>query len=132
MMYPLTARRALDAWERGQRSDPQGRALALLSAVLPEVGREALARLPVGQRDALLMRLRERTFGTQVKGFAQCPQCGVRLEFPFDLGIYELTRALEHRLTPQTLTMNGYEVRFRVPDTVDLAYIAQFPDVETA
>jgi hypothetical protein len=131
-MYPLTARRALDAWERGQRSDPQGRALALLSAVLPDVGREPLARLPVGQRDALLMRLRERTFGTQIKGFAQCPKCGVRLEFPLDLRAYDVAGSLEHRLTPQALTVDGYEVHFRVPDSVDLAFIAQFPDEETA
>jgi hypothetical protein len=132
MMYPLTARRALDAWERGQRSDPQGRALALLSSVLPEVSREQLARLPVGQRDALLMRLRERTFGQQVKGFAQCPKCGVRLEFALDLHTYDAGRSLEHRVAPQVFAVDGYEIQFRVPDSVDLAYIAQFPDVETA
>jgi hypothetical protein len=132
MMHPLTARRALDAWERGQRSDPQGRALALLSAVLPEVSREQLARLPVGQRDALLMRLRERTFGQQIKGFAQCPKCGVRLEFVLDLLAYDATRSLGQKIAPQVLAVDGYEIQFRVPDSVDLAYIAQFPDVETA
>jgi hypothetical protein len=131
-MHPLTARRALDAWERGQRSDPQGRALALLSSVLPEVSREQLARLPVGQRDALLIRLRERTFGPQVKGFAQCPKCGVRLEFGLDLQAYNAGRSLEHKLAPQLFAADGYEIQFRVPDSVDLAYIAQFPDVETA
>ena len=131
-MYPLTARRALDAWERGQRSDPQGQALALLSAVLPEVSREQLARLPVGQRDALLMRLRERTFGSQIKGFALCPKCGVRLEFGLDLKTYNVAGSLEHKVFPETFTADGYEIRFRVPDSVDLAYIAQFPDVDTA
>jgi len=132
MMHPLTARRALDAWERGQRSDSQGRALALLSAVLPEMSREQLARLPVGQRDALLMRLRERTYGTQIKGFALCPKCGVRLEFGLDLQNYAVTKSLEHKIPPEELVVDGYEIRFRVPDSIDLAYIAQFPDVGTA
>jgi len=132
MMHPLTARRALDAWERGQRSDPQGRALALLSAVLPTMSREQLARLPVGQRDALLMRLRERTYGTQIKGFALCPKCGVRLEFGLDLKSYDVASSLEHKISPEVLAVDGYEIRFRVPDSIDLAYIAQFPDVDTA
>jgi hypothetical protein len=131
-MRTLTARRALDAWERGQRTEPQGRTLALLSAVLPEVEPQRLARLPLGQRDALLLRLRERTLGRIVKGLVLCPKCNCRLEFPFDLRTYDATAALACRHGEQTLAAGGYEVRFRLPDSEDLNAMALAPEVEIA
>lgn len=131
-MYPLSAQRALEAWERGQRSDSIERSLVLLSSALPNVRRDRLGKLPLGQRDALLMRLRERTFGSQVRGFAQCPKCNTRLEFPLDLRAYDSAAALARRLAPETLSAEGFEVRFRLPDSGDLAAMSRCRDVEGA
>lgn len=131
-MRTLTARRALDAWERGQRTEPQGRTLALLSAVLPEVEPQRLARLPLGQRDALLLRLRERTLGRVIKGLVLCPKCNSRLEFPFDLRTYDASASLARRHEPQAFSVGGYSVRFRLPNSEDLNAMALTPDVEIA
>ncbi len=131
-MRILTARTALEAWEKGQRVDPQGRALALLSAVLPEVAPSRLPKLTLGQRDALLIRLRERTFGIVTKGFVQCPQCRSKLEFPLDLRNYDVAGTLRRRLEPSVFSYDGYEVRFRLPDSEDLAAVAFAPEVEGA
>jgi len=131
-MRPLTAGKALEAWEQGQRSDLSDRALALLAAALPEVERERLARLPIGRRDALLMRLRERTFGSVVKGFSQCPQCNTRLEFPLDLRGYDVESNLRRRVSTGALSAEGFEIRFRLPDGSDLSEISMFPEPEAA
>lgn len=131
-MRRFTAQTALEAWERGQGRDPVERPLALLAAALPEETSERLARLPLGRRDALLMRLRELSFGKSMKGFAQCPQCAARLEFPLDFSAYQLEDALEHAVPIQELAHDGYTVRFRVPDSRDLEAMSRCPDVETA
>jgi hypothetical protein len=131
-MRTLTARTALEAWEKGQRVDPQGRALALLASVLPEVAPARLPKLTLGQRDALLMRLRERAFGHVTKGFVQCPGCRTRLEFPLDLRAYDVMGTLRRPLEPSTFSAEGYTIRFRVPDSEDLMEIAIAPEVEGA
>ncbi|HEY8021754.1 MAG TPA: phage baseplate protein [Thermoanaerobaculia bacterium] len=131
-MRTLTTRRALEAWERGQRADPQGRALALLAAVLPDVAPERLTHLPLGQRDALLIRLRECTFGSQAKIFVQCPRCDARLEYPLDLRAYDAAGALARRPAPGPLSALGFEIRFRLPSGEDLVAMSRCPDVETA
>jgi hypothetical protein len=131
-MRPLTARRALDAWEQGQRSDSSDRALGLLAASLPEVDRERLAHLPLGRRDALLIRLRERTFGNVVKSFTQCPKCSTRLEFPIDLRGYDVAGSLKQKASTGSVSADGFEIRFRLPDSDDLAEISFYPDVEVA
>jgi len=131
-MRTLSARRALDAWERGQRTEPQARSLALLSAVLPEIEPKRLSRLPLGQRDALLLRLRERTLGRVINGLLLCPKCNARLEFPFDLRTYDATAALAVRHGTHALTASGFELRFRLPDSEDLNAMSLAPDVDTA
>jgi hypothetical protein len=88
-----------------------------------------LARLTVGQRDALLMRLRERTFGRAIAGFAQCPRCDTRLQFTLDLDDYDVEGALARRLPPEeVLRLEGWELRFRLPTGRDLAAAARQPD----
>ena len=132
-MRRLSSQRAIEAWERGQGAGPHELPLALLSVALPDEDRERLARLPVGQRDALLMRLRETTFGRSIAGFAQCPQCGAKLQFATDLGSYDVQGTLERRLpAEEVLAVDGWEVRFRLPDGRDLAAASRFPDEGTA
>ncbi|MEM8934237.1 MAG: phage baseplate protein [Acidobacteriota bacterium] len=131
-MQPLTARMSIRAWERGQRADTLGRSLALLSAALPDLRRDELARIGVGQRDALLFRLRELSFGNVFKGFAVCPQCSTRLEFPVDLANFPVDEALGSRFVTDGLDVGGYTVRFRLPDSADLELAARYPTVEEA
>jgi len=131
-MRRLSSQRAIDAWERGQTSDSQELPLALLSVALPDEDREHLARLSVGRRDALLMRLRERTFGRRVSGFAQCPQCGARLQFQLDLASYDTGEALAGDPGEGELELAGWRLRFRTPDSRDLAFAARFPEEMSA
>ena len=123
-MRALTTGAALRAWELGQPLDDQGRGLALLAVALPDVDRERLRKLPIGQRDALLVRLRQRTFGHVVRGIVRCTTCDAPLQFELDLRTYDATGHLQHRLPPQWLVADGFDVLFRLPDSTDFEAVA--------
>jgi hypothetical protein len=72
----------LGVWEEGRGQPLIARALAILARALPSVDRERLADLPVGTRDALLLRLREMSFGPVAECLATCPACQATIEFP--------------------------------------------------
>jgi hypothetical protein len=120
-MRALAAGVLLDAWERGRARPPLERALTLLGAAFPEETRDALARLPVGRRNARLLALREQLFGRRLESVARCPACGALLELDLDM---EDLRAAPAPVDapPATLTVTCGEltVRFRLPDTLDL------------
>jgi len=121
-MRPLSAAELLDVWEQGQALPPAQRALALLAPACPETGPEVLAGLSVGRRDALLMTLREWTFGPQLELQAACPGCAARQE----AGIRLEELRLAEVECPETLSLaeGEYRVRFRLPDSLDLVAIA--------
>lgn len=120
----------LDAWERGAPRSGPGRALALLSAACPAEDEAALAALPVGRRDALLLSLHERVFGTAVVCVADCPRCSAAAEVAFDAAQVRVDPAAAGE--PLRTTAAGAEVRFRLPTTADLLAAAAAGDVDAA
>ena len=78
-MQPLSAAHLLDVWERGRARTPVERAVLLLCAACPESDFEAIAGLPVGRRDGLLLTWRDWTFGSDLTGLLECPACGQHL-----------------------------------------------------
>jgi T4 bacteriophage base plate protein len=123
----LSDRDLLQVWEWGENQHPVDLALMLLAAAFPDIAPEQLAKLSIGQRDTLLLSLREQTFGSQLASVATCPNCGDRLELNFNVA--------EIRVSPETepeevLSMNvaDYQVRFRLPNSLDLAAIAGYLD----
>jgi hypothetical protein len=127
-MRMLSDAHLLEVWDRGQHRDPVGRALALLSAVRPELGTEALADVSVIERDLAILRLRKVTFGARLHSYADCPSCGERLEFDFDAST--LGEPGEGPIAGEIDLPSG--LRFRLPTTRDLAAIASEPDAEQA
>ena len=130
-MRALPAADLLEAWERGRTRPPLERPLALLEvAGGGEAGPEP-ARLPVGERDALLLELRASIFGPRLDGVVGCPGCGELLELSLDID--DLRAAREGAAQePPVVERDGYEVRFRPPDTADLAAIADGGDEASA
>jgi hypothetical protein len=133
-MHPLTASEILQVWERGYRLHPVDRALTLLAAANPDTSWEQLVRLPVGQRDDQLLSLRELTFGSLLTCYAECPQCGERLEFEVEAERMHLQRERSAQAATSQLSFQfeGYRVRFRLPDSTDLAVVANSPDLVAA
>ena len=118
-MNPLTASRLLSVWERGYQQSPLNRALVMFEVAAPEFNRELVLSLPVGQRDALLFRLRERTFGSRFESEASCPSCGDHLEFSFE--VTDILHNVDVQ-APQTCVWNdrGYSLNYPPINTLDL------------
>ena len=106
------------------RQHPIDRALNILAVALPDAGQDRLAALSVGQRDGYLMDLRETNFGPRVSGMAECPGCQERLEWTLDLGDVRVVRDDTDKGGTGRLTIGGYELLYRLPDSTDLAAIA--------
>lgn len=122
----LSASELLDAWEAGCRRPPWARPATLLGTggAGPEDGSEAL---PVGDRDRRLAALRRSVFGPSVQATAACPACSesAELSFTFDELLPPPAPAPgEGGQAAGTVRRAGYEVRFRLPTTADLAAVA--------
>jgi hypothetical protein len=131
-MYSLSASELLGVWERGLAKQPTERALALLSATSPDTAPDALARMSIGRRDALLLRLRERTFGPQLASTASCPRCGERLELNFTTREIAVDAVGDDEENQFSLEALGYEVEFRLPSSLDLAAVSAGADLDDA
>jgi hypothetical protein len=126
-MRSLSAAQLLEVWERGTKEHPVERALTLLSACCDEP-RSELAALSIGRRNAHLLEIYERLFGSELEAFAQCPQCGERLEY--HLTTRELSVAAPQQELPLVLEMEETSLRLRLPNSTDLraASEAHSPD----
>jgi hypothetical protein len=125
-MQSLTPEKILAAWEAGRDQHELDRALTLLAAGTPELSRDALASLPIGERDARLLRLRAATFGIRGTGTAACPACLTRVEFPVDTSTF-VAAPPELKDTHEIETKHA-RVRFRLPNSRDLAAVVEARD----
>lgn len=73
----------LRVWEEGRERRPVEKALALLAALGPEPA-QALARLPLGERDTRLLELYADRWGGRLELEVRCPECGERLELELE------------------------------------------------
>ncbi len=131
-MRPLTASLLLDAWEQGLGRPQVERALLLLAAATGE-GEDVLARLSVGRRDALLLDMRELTFGPRLASVSACPACGERMEATFNVSDLRVgPEGAEGQPEAFELNVNGYQLHFRLPDSLDQAALSACADVSAA
>lgn len=114
------------AWDAAGSLPAVSRPLALLAASCPEHSVEQLARLPVGERDALLLSQRECTFGGEVVSLADCPRCSLAVELQFQIADVRVPPAP----VPDVITFQtkGYRLRVRLPNGTDLEAAAQVED----
>jgi predicted RNA-binding Zn-ribbon protein involved in translation (DUF1610 family) len=122
----LSPQKILDVWETGRQQHELDRALTLLAAAHPELRRDELADLTIGERDMRLLRLRMAMFGASTGGSSECPQCGERVEFSLD--IRTLADAGEIAEPAREIEVSGISMRFRLPTSRDLAEAVTAPD----
>ncbi|HZD11184.1 MAG TPA: phage baseplate protein [Candidatus Binatia bacterium] len=118
-MRPLSAAELLAVWEKGLAAPAAERALLLLAAAYPDEAPQDLAQLSVGQRDGRLLALRATQFGEQLDCMVPCPGCGEQLELSFDIASIRTAPPPKQRRTIR-LRRKGYDVRFRLPNSLDL------------
>lgn len=115
-MRALSAEELLNFWDAGRRQGLCDRALSALSAACPEMTRPFLSALSLGERDRLLLRLREMVFGSELQGIVDCPACGDPMQIALRVGdLYapaaELCGPVEY---------GGYRIEFRPVNSSDL------------
>jgi hypothetical protein len=129
-MRPLFAPEILRVWEQGQAEHPLDRALTLLHAAFPDVPRDKLAQLTIGQRDAYLLILRELTFGPKLNCFAECPACKEHLEFIMTTS--DILLLSEAGKENHEFEIGEVLVQYRMPNSLDLAAVAECENVDAA
>jgi hypothetical protein len=133
-MRALSTSEQLRVWERGRRQTSARRCLLLLAAASPDLSPDELAQLSIGQRDARLLTLREWMFGTRIESVVACPKCSERLELIFDVADIRAGSEAENSPPGATylLQFDGYEVRFRPPNSADLEAIVKCQTADAA
>jgi hypothetical protein len=135
-MRSVSARELLSVWELTVEQSPFRKAMAMLSAAYPEATEDALTQMSIGERDTRLLGFRERLFGSRMSGLATCPQCGERIELSFD--VRDILPDREVQLSEKKdedvmkVTVESYEVQFRLPNSLDLAAIVPGSNKEEA
>jgi uncharacterized protein (UPF0212 family) len=118
-MRALSATELLSVWESGCSQIPLQRALIMLAAACPEASYDSLACLTIGQRDTRLLALREVTFGSEITGVTDCPECGQKIELSLNCSQIRSTTEAD---PPNEVVVqaNGCEMQFRLPTSADL------------
>lgn len=123
-MEALNATALLRVWEESSGAHMVRRALALLDAAWPDVGLQAWARAPIGERDGCLLQLRESLFGRQLQTVSSCPRCGERIESAFTTqDIQAQPPALPAPQPSLHLQQQDYDVCYRLPNSEDLLLV---------
>lgn len=136
IVRPLSHADLLWIWERGERLHPAQLAVELLQRALPSQSAATLWQLPLGQRDRLLLDLREQTFGPRLRLAARCPQCREALELALhthDLhcGPASLPTA-QDAICEVDLQVAEQQIRYRLPTSADLMAVARCDDPQQA
>lgn len=128
-MRGLSAEGVLAVWERGHGKRPVHYALDLYAAACPQEKREELALHSIGRRDRALLGLREATLGGAVESVVECPGCGEKLELAFRTA--DLSKDLQTSSDGEiALNVGGYELRLRLPNSLDVAVAMELPLAE--
>jgi hypothetical protein len=122
----------LGVWEAGLGRPAYEVALLLLERACPGTPAEDLARWSIGRRDAALFLLRETLFGTECNSVVECPNCSTRVELSFSTAALRDGTEVDSEQAEGELTVDGYHIRFRVPDTNDLAAVRNASSLDLA
>jgi hypothetical protein len=127
-MHMPSANELLQVWEWGHALSATERGLLLLMAAFPEIEEDVLAHWSIGQRDASLLELREKAFGSRIQSVVTCPSCTERLEFELTVG--EIRVPLYHEASHFEVRCGEYGVRARLPNSDDLRHLKRGTSME--
>lgn len=103
----------------------------MLSPALPDLTREEMSRLSLGQLNAHLLDARERLLGPDMNCYAECPLCNERLEFAVAVSAIRGGGSVEPKAQEQELSIEGYDLRFRLLNSLDLKAVSEAADKQT-
>ncbi|MGY2012115.1 hypothetical protein ACW9HC_34525 [Nocardia gipuzkoensis] len=143
----MAAADILAVWERIGTQPVPMQACAMLDAFRQVCGDDgpgsggsvgAPATLPLGARDAALLRMFTAAFGDRLDALARCPICGIDVEVTLSCRdfldrVTGVTGVTGDAVTPVTpVTQAGYVVEWRLPTSADLAALGGCRDADEA
>ena len=108
----------LEVWESAAALSPVARAVALGTLARPDLDVDAVERLPLGVRDAALLRFRQDRFGDGITCLTNCPTCRAQLEF--SLSVASLLAVDKGMVEGGWIDADGVRLSFRMPCSADL------------
>jgi len=109
---------------------PSRRALTLAMLTSDHEPYDALAAESIGRRDRRLLTLREYVFGSTIVAQASCPECKSPAELEFNVAEIR-TSCSEGENDSWTISHGRSEVRFRLPNSLDLDVLDPHEDEES-
>lgn len=106
----------------------------ILAVAYPDMDWQQLEALSIGERDARLLTVRERTFGTALDVFTTCPQCKQALELSLtttNLG-FKIPDCVQNTGQEISTVIDDLTVQYRLPNSTDLEAVANCKDIEVA
>ena len=134
MAVRLTDNDVLNLRESGQHRSTVERALLILSAAYPEMSWQQLAALSVGERDARLLTVRERTFGPLLDVFTTCPSCKQELELSLTTTNLRIPAPDDEpgAANEFSVVIGDLTVQYRLVDSTDMQAIAACTSIDDA
>jgi hypothetical protein len=130
-----SAAELIRVWELGQGRKLWYRALLLLAPVFPDSAFRTLGEMTLGARNAHLLALRERLFGTTIDATVRCPSCSERIQFSASVESF-LPQLSDRRPSAYESTFTcragDEEVAYRLLCSYDLAAVSRLDDASYA
>ena len=132
-MRAPSASELMHVWERGLTRTPVDRSLAILEVACPDMLKEDIAKLSIGERDSRLLTLRQWLFGNNITSASNCPHCNELMEWSTNTDELRV-QPLEYDTPQQEHLIDhlDYQVEFRLPNSIDLIAIDQINDIAVA
>lgn len=118
-------------WEFGQGKSLVEQAMIFLAPAFPDLSRQELYQLPIGNRDLRLLELRRTLAGERLTGKSHCPNCETELQFSLTLSQLIMADYRIAKPNQYEETFEDYTVRFRSLTSMDQLHLAQVYDVDT-
>ena len=130
-MRPLNSSELLDIWERSTDRPLFEKALILLNMACSDGEPEDPALLSIGNRDALLLQLREWMFGPQLLNVTRCPQCSEIIEWVTDISDLRFPASGKISTASYSLQVDTFNIQFRLPNSYDLFRVFSDSDYQS-
>lgn len=119
-MHTLTDRDLLMIWEKTLDKSLVEKCLVFLAMVYPEYNTKEVASFSIGERDARLLHVREKMFGSTLRNAGVCPACRERIEWEVPVSDLQLQPIGQHTGQDDiVIAYNGQEIHFRLPNSED-------------
>ncbi len=125
----LSAQRILEAWDQGASSTTEGKIQLLLSLAKPVLSTAELLDLVLGERNNILLELYQYLFGSNLKAYIECNECGGALDLEFAIDDFGFA-SMGHLPETHSVSQKNITAQVRLPNSYDLTALECVDNIE--